>query len=40
MDSSDLDKKTAVRIKKLNFGAKDGVPSITILYSICNLLAM
>ena len=34
MDSSSLDKKIAARVKKFNFGAKEGVPSITILYPI------
>ena len=34
MDSADLDKKIAARVKKFNFGAKDGVPAITILYPI------
>lgn len=34
MDSTALDKKIAARVKKFNFGAKDGVPSITILYPI------
>lgn len=34
MESPDLDKKIAERVKKFNFGAKDGVPSITILYPI------
>lgn len=34
MDSPDLDKKIAARVKKFNFGAKDGVPTITILYPI------
>jgi TonB family protein len=34
MDSSELDKKIAARVKKFNFGAKDGVPTITILYPI------
>ena len=34
MDAPDLDKKIADRVKKFNFGAKDGVPSITILYPI------
>ena len=34
MDSPDLDKKIAARVKKFNFGAKEGVPSITILYPI------
>lgn len=34
MDSSSLDKKIAARVKKFNFGVKDGVPSITILYPI------
>jgi len=34
MDSSSLDKKIAARVKKFNFGAKEDVPSITILYPI------
>jgi membrane protein involved in colicin uptake len=34
MDSPDLDKKIAARVKKFNFGEKDGVPTITILYPI------
>lgn len=34
MDSPDLDKKIAARVKKFNFGAKDGVSTITILYPI------
>lgn len=34
MDSPDLDKKIAARVKKFNFGAKEGVPTITILYPI------
>jgi len=34
MDSSELDKKIAARVKKFNFGAKEGVPTITILYPI------
>ena len=34
MDSPDLDKKIAARVRKFNFGAKEGVPAITILYPI------
>ena len=34
MDAPELDKKIAARVKKFNFGAKDGVPTITILYPI------
>jgi TonB family protein len=34
MDAPDLDKKIADRVRKFNFGAKDGVPAITILYPI------
>lgn len=34
MDSPDLDKKIAARVKRFNFGAKEGVPTITILYPI------
>ncbi len=34
MDSAALDKKIAARVKKFNFGAKEGVPTITILYPI------
>jgi outer membrane biosynthesis protein TonB len=34
MDAPDLDKKIAARVKKFNFGAKEGVPTITILYPI------
>ena len=34
MDAPALDKNIAARVKKFNFGAKDGVPTITILYPI------
>ncbi|MFV2005312.1 MAG: AgmX/PglI C-terminal domain-containing protein [Gammaproteobacteria bacterium] len=34
MDAPDLDKKIAARVKKFNFGVKEGVPTITILYPI------
>lgn len=34
MDSPELDTKIAARVKKFNFGAKEGVPTITILYPI------
>jgi TonB family protein len=34
MDSAELDKKIAARVKKFNFGAKEGVSAITILYPI------
>ena len=34
MDSASLDKKIAARVKKFNFGNKEDVPSITILYPI------
>ncbi|VAW51073.1 TonB-like [hydrothermal vent metagenome] len=34
MDAPTLDKKIAARVKKFNFGAKDSVPTITILYPI------
>lgn len=34
MDSPILDKNIAARVKRFNFGAKDGVPTITILYPI------
>ena len=34
MDSPELDSKIAARVKKFNFGAKEGVPTITILYPI------
>ena len=34
MDSPELDKKIAARVKKFNFGAKEGVSTITILYPI------
>ncbi len=34
MDSPELDKKIAARVKKFNFGAKEGVSIITILYPI------
>lgn len=34
MDAPVLDAKIAARVKKFNFGAKDGVPTITILYPI------
>ncbi len=34
MDSASLDKKIAARVKKFNFGVKEDVPAITILYPI------
>ena len=34
MDSAALDKNIAARVKKFNFGEKEGVPTITILYPI------
>jgi TonB family protein len=34
MDSPTLDKNIAARVKKFNFGEKEGVPTITILYPI------
>ncbi|MCK4674550.1 MAG: AgmX/PglI C-terminal domain-containing protein [Gammaproteobacteria bacterium] len=34
MDSPELDKKISARVKKFNFGAKEGVSTITILYPI------
>jgi len=34
MDAPMLDQKIAARVKKFNFGAKDDVPTITILYPI------
>ena len=34
MDSADLDSKIAARVKRFNFGAKEGVSTITILYPI------
>ena len=34
MDSPELDKKIADRVRRFNFGAKEGVPTITILYPI------
>lgn len=34
MDSPALDKKISARVKKFNFGKKEGVPTITILYPI------
>ncbi len=34
MDAGTLDEKIAARVKKFNFGAKDDVPAITILYPI------
>jgi len=34
MDSPALDKNIAARVKKFNFGEKEGVPTITILYPI------
>lgn len=34
MDAPALDKKIAARVKKFNFGEKEGVPTITILYPI------
>ena len=34
MDSPTLDSKIVARVKRFNFGPKDGVPTITILYPI------
>ncbi|WP_288131039.1 AgmX/PglI C-terminal domain-containing protein [Microbulbifer sp.] len=34
MDSPTLDSKIVARVKRFNFGAKEGVPTITILYPI------
>ncbi len=34
MDAPDLDKKIVARVKKFKFGAKEGVPTITILFPI------
>jgi len=34
MDAPALEKKIVARVKKFNFGAKEGVPAITILYPI------
>ncbi|MCO1334423.1 AgmX/PglI C-terminal domain-containing protein [Microbulbifer sp. OS29] len=34
VDSSSLNAKILARVKRINFGAKDGVPTITILYPI------
>ncbi len=34
MDSAELNRKIAARVKRFNFGAKAGVPTITILYPI------
>ncbi|MCX2802692.1 TonB family C-terminal domain-containing protein [Microbulbifer thermotolerans] len=34
MDSPSLDAKIVARVKRFNFGAKEGVPTITILYPI------
>ncbi len=34
MDSAALDKNIAARVKRFNFGEKEGVPTITILYPI------
>ncbi len=34
MDAPELDRKIAARVKRFNFGAKAGVPAITILYPI------
>ena len=34
MDSPELDRKIAARVKKFNFGEKEGVPTTTILYPI------
>ena len=34
MDSKELEKKIVERVKKFNFGAKEDVPAITILYPI------
>jgi len=34
MDASALEKKIVARVKKFNFGPKDGVPALTILYPI------
>lgn len=34
MDSPELNSKIVARVKRFNFGAKDGVPAVTILYPI------
>lgn len=34
MDSQDLEQKIVARVQKFNFGAKEGVPAVTILYPI------
>jgi hypothetical protein len=34
MDSSSLEQKIVARVLKFNFGAKEGVPAVTILYPI------
>ncbi len=34
MDAPSLNESISARVRKFNFGAKDGVPSVTILYPI------
>ena len=34
MDSPSMDKNIVARVKKFNFGAKEGVPTITILFPV------
>ena len=34
MDAPSLDENIAARVRKFEFGAKDGVPTVTILYPI------
>jgi hypothetical protein len=34
LDSAELVAKIVARIKRFNFGPKDGVPKVTILYPI------
>ena len=34
MDSPDMDKNIVARVNRFNFGPKEGVPTITILFPI------
>lgn len=34
MESPSMDKNIVARVKKFNFGAKEGVPTITILFPV------
>ncbi len=34
MDSPAMEKKIVARVKRFNFGAKEGVPTITILFPV------